>query len=265
MIRDGRRFNFTIIENDIIDDIERFDKNDLLCYMVLCRFANNETGECYPSYKTIAEKMRVGVSTAIKAVKSLIDKGVVEVQQRKNENGGDTSNLYTIVNINKDNENKKASTVPPVKANKENIKTNNSIPQNDQKDTDKNEKNKKSEIVEIINNSCINIRKQDLKKCEEEFTDIDKLKEALEICEVNNSHGIKALRMAYKYGNVNNNNSNKKQSTIFMADSKVDVNGELKSVEDMSNEDIAYKLDLKNGTNWSGRNPNAKGIFKANF
>ncbi len=142
MIRDGRRFNFTIIENDIIDDIERFDKNDLLCYMVLCRFANNETGECYPSYKTIAEKMRVGVSTAIKAVKSLIDKGVVEVQQRKNENGGDTSNLYTIVNINKDNENKKASTVPPVKADKKNNKTNNSIPQNGQKDTDKNKKNK---------------------------------------------------------------------------------------------------------------------------
>lgn len=142
MIRDGRRFNFTIIENDIIDDIERFDKNDLLCYMVLCRFANNETGECYPSYKTIAEKMRVGVSTAIKAVKSLIDKGVVEVQQRKNENGGDTSNLYTIVNINKDNENKKASTVPPVKADKENIKSNNSIPQNNKKYASKKEENK---------------------------------------------------------------------------------------------------------------------------
>ena len=59
--------------------------------------------------------------------------------------------------------NKKASTVPPVKANKENIKSNNSIPQNDLKDTDKNEKNKESEIVEIINNSCVNIRKQDLK------------------------------------------------------------------------------------------------------
>ena len=181
-----------------------------------------------------------------------------------------TEKLYSLLpNITEDDEdmkNKKASTVPPVKA--EDLKNdfdNKSIPQNDQKDTDKNEKNKESEIVEIINNSCVNIRKQDLKKCEEEFTDIDKLKEALEICEVNNSHGIKALRMAYKYGNVNNNNSNKKQSTIFMADSKVDVNGELKSVEDMSNEDIAYKLDLKNGTNWSGRNPNAKGIFKDNF
>ena len=180
------------------------------------------------------------------------------------DNAKDFKPSINVDNI-KDLDNKKASTVPPVKANKENIKTNNSIPQDDQKDTDKNEKNKKSEIVEIINNSCVNIRKQDLKKCEEEFTDIDKLKEALEICEVNNSHGIKALRRAYKYGNVNNNNSNKKQSTIFMADSKVDVNGELKSVEDMSNEDIAYKLDLKNGTNWSGRNPNAKGIFKANF
>ena len=181
-----------------------------------------------------------------------------------------TEKLYSLLpNITEDDEdmkNKKASTVPPVKA--EDLKNdfdNKSIPQNKKKDTDKNEKNKESEIVEIINNSCVNIRKQDLKKCEEEFTDIDKLKEALEICEVNNSHGIKALRMAYKYGNVNNNNSNKKQSTIFMADSKVDVNGELKSVEDMSNEDIAYKLDLKNGTNWSGRNPNAKGIFKANF
>ena len=181
-----------------------------------------------------------------------------------------TEKLYSLLpNITEDDEdmkNKKASTVPPVKADKEISNfDNNSIPQNEEKNADKNEKNKESEIVEIINNSCVNIRKQDLKKCEEEFTDIDKLKEALEICEVNNSHGIKALRMAYKYGNVNNNNSNKKQSTIFMADSKVDVNGELKRVEDMSNEDIAYKLDLKNGTNWSGRNPNAKGIFKANF
>ena len=181
-----------------------------------------------------------------------------------------TEKLYSLLpNITEDDEdmkNKKASTVPPVKADKEISNfDNNSIPQNEEKNADKNEKNKESEIVEIINNSCVNIRKQDLKKCEEEFTDIDKLKKALEVCEKNNSHGIKSLRMAYKYGNVNNNNSNKKQSTIFMADSKVDVNGELKSVEDMSNEDIAYKLDLKNGTNWSGRNPNAKGIFKDNF
>ena len=184
-----------------------------------------------------------------------------------------TDILYSLLpNITEDDEdmkNKKASTVPPVKADKEISNfDNNSIPQNDLKDTDKNEKNKESEIVEIINNSCVNIRKQDLKKCEEEFTDIDKLKEALGICEKNNSHGIKSLRMAYKYGDRNSNtniDNDKRKGSIYMADSKVDVDGELKSAKDMSNEDIAYKLDLKNGTNWSGRNPNAKGIFKANF
>ena len=104
MIRvlDGRNFNFTLIENELIDDIEKFDKNDLLCYMVLCRYANNSTGECYPSYKTIAEKMRVGVSTAMKAIKSLESKGVIEISSRKNETGGDTSNLYTIKDIKQD-------------------------------------------------------------------------------------------------------------------------------------------------------------------
>ena len=189
-----------------------------------------------------------------------------------------TEKLYSLLpNITEDDEdmkNKKASTVPPVKADKEISNfDNNSIPQNEEKNADKNEKNKESEIVEIINNSCVNIRKQDLKKCEEEFIDIDRLKKALEICELDiaigkKSHGIKALRLAYKYGDRSSNtnaDNDKRKGSIYMADSKVDVNGELKSVEDMSSEDIAYKLDLKNGTNWSGRNPNAKGIFKANF
>ena len=160
--------------------------------------------------------------------------------------------LPSITEDDEDMKNKKASTVPPVKANKENIKSNNSIPQNDLKDTDKNEKNKESEIVEIINNSCVNIRKQDLKKCEEEFTDIDKLKEALGICEKNNSHGIKSLRMAYKYGNRSNNNMIKKQGTIFMADSKVIVDGKLKSVADMTEEEFEQKLREKWGRNFIG-------------
>ena len=167
-----------------------------------------------------------------------------------------TEKLYSLLpNITEDDEdmkNKKASTVPPVKANKENIKSNNSIPQNDLKDTDKNEKNKESEVVEIINNSCVNIRKQDLKKCEEEFTDIDKLKEALGICEKNNSHGIKSLRMAYKYGNRSNDNMIKKQGTIFMADSKVIVDGKLKSVTDMTEEEFEQKLREKWGRNFIG-------------
>ena len=161
--------------------------------------------------------------------------------------------LPSITEDDEDMKNKKASTVPPVKADKEISNfDNNSIPQNEEKNADKNEKNKESEIVEIINNSCVNIRKQDLKKCEEEFTDIDKLKEALGICEKNNSHGIKSLRMAYKYGDRNNDNVIKKQGTIFMADSKVIVDGKLKSVADMTEEEFEQKLREKWGRNFIG-------------
>ena len=168
MIRvlDGRNFNFTLIENELIDDIEKFDKNDLLCYMVLCRYANNSTGECYPSYKTIAEKMRVGVSTAMKAIKSLESKGVIEISSRKNETGGDTSNLYTIKDIKKYYENKKASTGGTVKAtntNKNNIDTN-SIPQKDKKDTKKeNKKNTGKGASANVNNT---FKKYDPKELE---------------------------------------------------------------------------------------------------
>lgn len=169
MIRvlDGRKFDFTLIENDLIDDIERFDKNDLLCYMVLCRYANNSTGECYPSYKTIAEKMRVGVSTAIKAIKSLESKGVIKIHSRKNENGGDTSNLYVIQNIN--DENKKASTVPPVKAENENIQSNNSIHKNEKNYTKNIKENNGNKVLhnkhnDSVNNNFTNYGEKELEK-----------------------------------------------------------------------------------------------------
>lgn len=182
MIRvlDGRKFDFTLIENDLIDDIERFDKNDLLCYMVLCRYANNSTGECYPSYKTIAEKMRVGVSTAIKAIKSLESKGVIKIHSRKNENGGDTSNLYVIQNIN--DENKKASTVPPVKAENENIKSNNSIHKNEKKYTKNIKENNGNKVLhnkhnDSVNNNFTNYEEKELEsmlreKQKEKFGDV---------------------------------------------------------------------------------------------
>ena len=207
------------------------------------------------------ELLGLSKNAIIKAFKDLQDYKLIEVVR---QGQGKPNRLYVLdYEVSEDTlkelsyENKKASTVPPVKANEDynNSKfksSNKSIPQNDLKDTDKNKKNKESEIIEAINNSCVNIRKQDFKKCEEEFTDIDKLKEALEVCEKNNSHGIKSLRMAYKYGNVNSNNSNKKQSTIFMADSKVVVDGKLKSVADMTEKEFEQKLREKWGRNFIG-------------
>ena len=62
--------------------------------------------------------------------------------------------------INVDNvedlDNKKASTEPPVKANKENIKSNNSIPQNDKKYSSKKEENKNKVLNNKHNNTVKN-------------------------------------------------------------------------------------------------------------
>ena len=157
--------------------------------------------------------------------------------------------LPNITDNDGDMENKKAPAVPPAEA--KNDLYNNSIPQNSKKDAKKEKENMENisnnEVVEVIKKSCINIKKEDLKYCEEEFTDINRLKEALEICEVNNSHGIKSLRMAYKYGDINNKKDNKKQGSIYMADSKVNVGGKLKSVKDMTNEEIEAKIKAKWG------------------
>ena len=130
-IQDSRRFNFTLIENDIIDDTNKFDKNDLLCYMVMCRYANNDTNQCFPGYETLAEKMRVSKSTAIKAVKSLVKKGVLIVTHRKNSNGGDTSNLYTIKGFNSQNKKAPSTPIEDANENKKSFNSSNSISKSD--------------------------------------------------------------------------------------------------------------------------------------
>ena len=190
-------------------------------------------------------KIYVGKTVSTVTLGEYFKKISCEIEEEKKNKNKDKEININATNIKDIKENKKASTVPPVKD--EDLKNNfdnNSIPQNTKKDSIKKEK---SEIIKLIDSSCINIKKQDLKKCEEEFTDTDKLKKALEICEINNSHGIKALRLAYKYGDNDNKKDNKKQSTIFMADSQVDINGKLKSVTELTEEEIEAKIKAKWG------------------
>ena len=117
-----------------------------------------------------------------------------------------------------DDKSKKAPSTAIDEASKSNVSKNknytNSIPQSEEKYTENEEKNKESnasKILEVIEKSCVAIKEVDLGKCEEEFTDIDRLKKALEVCEGNNSNGIKALRLAYKNAyNSNSDNNNGK-------------------------------------------------------
>ena len=154
--------------------------------------------------------------------------------------------LPDITDNDDDMKNKKASTVPPVKA--EDLKNNdfnNIIPQNNSNDTKKEED---LEIINLIKESCINVRKADLIKYKDEFADINRFKEAIAICESRNSHGIKALRLAYKCGD------SKKVSSQYMVKGYVGFEGKVVDADTLSNDDIQYLADLKNGTNFTGKN-----------
>jgi len=95
-LRDGRMFEFFILENAVIDreDLDIYEK---FVYITLCRYAHNNEG-AFPSYNTIATKSSISRRKAISTVASLVEKELVHKQIRKT-NGTDENdtNLYTIM------------------------------------------------------------------------------------------------------------------------------------------------------------------------
>lgn len=97
MLKD-ERFDFTVLENNIIRDTEKFNKNELLAYIAIS-FHADRAGTCFPSYEGIARIMRTSRTTAINAVQGLVEKGVIKLENRKSDEKKKelTSNLYTLV------------------------------------------------------------------------------------------------------------------------------------------------------------------------
>ena len=98
MLKD-ERFDFTILENDIVRNTEKYNKNELLAYIAISFHADNKTGTCFPSYESIARIMRTSRTTAINAIQGLVEKGVIKLENRKSDEKKKelTSNLYTLV------------------------------------------------------------------------------------------------------------------------------------------------------------------------
>jgi len=89
-----RKGGYTVVLDAIIDR-EDIGGNDLLVYLVLCRFAD-KAGECWPSYQTIADRAGIARSTAAKSLKNLEALGVLS-HKRQHGDKGQTSNLYTVL------------------------------------------------------------------------------------------------------------------------------------------------------------------------
>jgi len=105
-LRDGRVRNWFYLENDLLDrdDLTIYEKT---VYIVIARYVNSEN-KAFPSYETIAKKGSMAKVQAMRVVKSLIKKGLLKKEARKNKtNGGSTSNLYTLLNPKSNNKDKK--------------------------------------------------------------------------------------------------------------------------------------------------------------
>lgn len=64
-------------------------------YMYL-KDRSDKNGQSWPGIKTIARELNVSTSTVKRAVDDLIRFGYMEKETRFRENGGQTSNLYTL-------------------------------------------------------------------------------------------------------------------------------------------------------------------------
>jgi len=96
-LRDGRTKNWFYLENDLLDreDLTIYEKT---VYIVIARYVNGEN-KAFPSYETLAKKGSMAKVQAMRVVKSLIQKGLLKKEARKNkDNEGSTSNLYTLLN-----------------------------------------------------------------------------------------------------------------------------------------------------------------------
>ncbi len=86
------------IDNIVIDEYgEKICAIGMAIYIVLSRFADRRTNEAFPNHKTIARKLKIGVSTVKRYIKVLIAHGLVVVQPRFDKAGDRSSNLVILL------------------------------------------------------------------------------------------------------------------------------------------------------------------------
>ena len=85
----------TRIDNSIIDDLAaKIGIYGLGIYVAIKRHLNQKTGDCFPSYQTIAKKLHIDRGTVIRYVKKLKAFNLLDPQLRFKEDGSPTSNQY---------------------------------------------------------------------------------------------------------------------------------------------------------------------------
>jgi DNA-binding MarR family transcriptional regulator len=94
-----KRAHFFSIDNDIIDvHAKTIGALGVAIYAVLARYANRKTGECWPAIARIQRTLNLGRSTVKRYLHRLEAAGLITIQERWDEEGDKSSNLYTLLN-----------------------------------------------------------------------------------------------------------------------------------------------------------------------
>lgn len=97
-IRDTRKKGWFIIDNEYLNGYARIlGASCTVVYLSLCRHANTETQECFPSMKLIAEENGISTRTVMRAISVLEKWHIINVEKSKREDGTQNNNIYTLM------------------------------------------------------------------------------------------------------------------------------------------------------------------------
>ena len=96
---DGRRPGFYIIDNELIDTYgAKIGAYGVAVYNLLARMTGSGDA-AFPSYQTIADKLKISRRQAVNVIEMLIVEGLIARTERRKPNGDLTSNLYTLIDL----------------------------------------------------------------------------------------------------------------------------------------------------------------------
>ena len=97
-IQRGRRLPFVVLPWAVLEH-RSLTATDVLVYATIARFADNATGEAWPSRQTIAGLARCSVDTIDRSIAVLEKAGFLTKTRRKGAKGEPASNLYVVHEI----------------------------------------------------------------------------------------------------------------------------------------------------------------------
>lgn len=93
---DYRTTKFVMVPRSLVED-KTLIARDKAVYMSLCLFTNNDTKQAYPSIDTISQLVGCSRSSTVRALRALEDGGYIKREKRTNGRGGQTTNIYYLL------------------------------------------------------------------------------------------------------------------------------------------------------------------------